>query len=218
MIDSNTLLRFIRILSDLSNQIRNATQKRVLLEVGFIKLCTPQMETDTESLLERLHQLEQKMAEGIPVAAAPATVGPAGLPAGSPSPETPSASPSSPEEALRSLEERFSPAETEDLKKIAANWNSIVSQTGMPMQKFLQSARIAVSEDSSVIKLIFENNDIGKSYFERDHQHNLGILSEIVAQQTGKSVKFECLSQEQTIQTQSNYIDLSKIHQTVIFE
>ena len=70
MIDSNTLLRFIRILSDLSNQIRNATQKRVLLEVGFIKLCTPQMETDTESLLERLRQLEKQMAEGFPAAAA----------------------------------------------------------------------------------------------------------------------------------------------------
>ena len=116
------------------------------------------------------------------------------------------------------MEERFSPAEAEDLKKIAANWKNIISQTGMPMQKFLQSARIAVSEDSSVIKLIFENNDIGRSYFERDHQHNLGILSEIVAGQTGKSVKFECLSQEQTIKTQSNYIDLSKIHLPVIFE
>ena len=217
MIDSNTLLRFIRILSDLSNQIRNATQKRVLLEVGFIKLCTPQMETDTGSLLERLRQLEQQMAQGIPVATATPVTGSSDAHPATPSTANPS-SPSSPEETLRTLEERFSPAETEDLKKIAANWNTINSQTGMPMQKFLQSARIAVSEDRSVIKLIFKSNDIGKSYFERDHQHNLELLSEIVAQQTGKSVKFECLSQEQTIQTQSNYIDLSKIHQTVIFE
>ena len=217
MIDSNTLLRFIRILSDLSNQIRNATQKRVLLEVGFIKLCTPQMETDTGSLLERLRQLEQQMAQGIPVATATPVTGSSDAHPATPSTANPS-SPSSPEETLRTLEERFSPAETEDLKKIAANWNTIIRQTGMPMQKFLQSARIAVSEDSSVIKLIFKSNDIGKSYFERDRQHNLELLSEIVAQQTGKSVKFECLSQEQTIQTQSNYIDLSKIHQTVIFE
>lgn len=219
MIDSNTLLRFIRILSDLSNQIRNATQKRVLLEVGFIKLCTPQMETDTESLLERLRQLEKQMAEGFPVAAASnIPSGSVGLPTGAVASPAAARREISPEEALQTLEERFSPAEAEDLKKIAANWKNIISQTGMPMQKFLQSARIAVSEDSSVIKLIFENNDIGRSYFERDHQHNLGILSEIVAGQTGKSVKFECLSQEQTIKTQSNYIDLSKIHLPVIFE
>ena len=219
MIDSNTLLRFIRILSDLSNQIRNATQKRVLLEVGFIKLCTPQMETDTESLLERLRQLEKQMAEGFPAAAASnIPSGSVGLPTGAVASPAAARREISPEEALQTLEERFSPAEAEDLKKIAANWKNIISQTGMPMQKFLQSARIAVSEDSSVIKLIFENNDIGRSYFERDHQHNLGILSEIVAGQPGKSVKFECLSQEQTIKTQSNYIDLSKIHLPVIFE
>lgn len=219
MIDSNTLLRFIRILSDLSNQIRNATQKRVLLEVAFIKLCTPQMEADTESLLERLRQLEKQMAEGISIAAAStAPAGSAGLPVGTVSAPTAGRAEISPEEALQTLEKHFSPAETADLKNIAANWKNIISQTGMPMQKFLQSARIAVSEDSSVIKLIFENNDIGKNYFERDHQHNLDVLSEIVAQQTGKSVKFECLSQEQTIKTQSNYIDLSKIHLPVIFE
>lgn len=219
MIDSNTLLRFIRILSDLSNQIRNATQKRVLLEVAFIKLCTPQMEADTESLLERLRQLEKQMAEGISIAAAStAPAGSARLPVGTVSAPTAGRAEISPEEALQTLEKHFSPAETADLKNIAANWKNIISQTGMPMQKFLQSARIAVSEDSSVIKLIFENNDIGKNYFERDHQHNLDVLSKIVAQQTGKSVKFECLSQEQTIKTQSNYIDLSKIHLPVIFE
>lgn len=219
MIDSNTLLRFIRILSDLSNQIRTATQKRVLLEVGFIKLCTPQMETDTESLLERLRQLEKQMAEGIPVASAPASAaGIAGSSTAASSPQASSSQELSPEETLQTLEERFSPAEAEDLKNIAANWKEVVSQTGMPMQKFLEGARIVVSEDSSVIKLVFKTNDIGKNYFERDHQHNLGILSELVAQQTGKRVKFECLSQEQTIKTQSNYIDLSKIHQPVIFE
>ena len=219
MIDSSTLLRFIRILSDLSTQIRNATQKRVLLEVGFIKLCTPQMETDTESLLERLRQLEKQVAEGIPVTQVSPTIpGTFASSADRPMAGISPSAQSSPEETLRTLGERFTPAETEDLKKIAANWKNIVSQTGMPMRKFLEPVRIAVSEDSSVIKLIFENNDIGKNYFEQDHQHNLEVLSEIVAEQTGKRVKFECLSQEQTIQTQSNYIDLSKIHQTVIFE
>ena len=36
-------------------------QKRILLEVGFIRLCTPQMETDSASLLERVHLLEKKL-------------------------------------------------------------------------------------------------------------------------------------------------------------
>ena len=44
MIESGVLLRYIRIFSELTNQLKYATQKRVLLEVTLIKLCKPQME------------------------------------------------------------------------------------------------------------------------------------------------------------------------------
>lgn len=237
LIETSTLLRFIRVLSDLSGQLRNATQKRILLEVGFIRLCTPQMETDSGSLLERVHMLEKKMAEGIPVqAAGPGGYGAAGIPGtggmgtafgpggsaglGDGTPGGPGgSSAAASENAAAALEERFSPAEAADLKAIASSWNTIVGQTAMPMQKFLQAARIAVSEDSSIIQLIFERDDIEKNYFERNHQHNLGILSDIVAEQTGKRVKFECsVRSHDTGGHPSNFIDLSKIHQQVIFE
>lgn len=237
LIETSTLLRFIRVLSDLSGQLRNATQKRILLEVGFIRLCTPQMETDSGSLLERVHMLEKKMAEGIPVqAAGPGGYGAAGIPGtggmgtafgpegsaglGDGTPGGPGGSSvAASENTAAALEERFSPAEAADLKAIASSWNTIVGQTAMPMQKFLQAARIAVSEDSSIIQLIFERDDIEKNYFERNHQHNLGILSDIVAEQTGKRVKFECsVRSHDTGGHPSNFIDLSKIHQQVIFE
>ena len=236
LIETSTLLRFIRVLSDLSGQLRNATQKRILLEVGFIRLCTPQMETDSGSLLERVHMLEKKMAEGIPVqTAGPGGYGAAGIPGtggmgtafgpggsaglGDGTPGGPGSSAAASENAAAALEERFSPAEAADLKAIASSWNTIVGQTAMPMQKFLQAARIAVSEDSSIIQLIFERDDIEKNYFERNHQHNLSILSDIVAEQTGKRVKFECsVRSHDTGGHPSNFIDLSKIHQQVIFE
>lgn len=252
LIETNTLLRFIRVLSDLSGQIRTATQKRILLEVGFIRLCTPQMETDSGSLLERVHMLERRIEGG-------SVSGMGNVPAGggktggtdvfaggfaglspqqmetlaamvqryaasgtgsvsdakvSPGAEEAAANKSA-EEALR---ERFSPAEAEDLKSIAAGWKNIVAQTGMPMQKFLGAAHIAVSEDSGIIQLVFERDDIEKSYFERNHQHNLTVLSDLVAEQTGKRVKFECSVRSQETAQPSNFIDLSKIHQTVIFE
>ena len=41
MVDMDTLLRYIRVFSDLGSQLRYATQKRVLLEVALIKLCRP---------------------------------------------------------------------------------------------------------------------------------------------------------------------------------
>lgn len=250
MVDTIALLRYIRLLSELSNQIRTATQKRVLLEVGFIKLCRPEMESDTESLSERIRQLEDKIAQGIPMIPAnglgntgmitnngtfaydpytgqplgtsgAAGAGTAGMVNRTGNSAVSGAFPQgtegqiSPEEAL---EKRFSPAEADDLKEIASHWNDIVNQTSMPMQQFLRAARVAVADSSTILQLVFTNNDLAKEYFEREHHKNLDLLSELVAEQTGKVVTFECTSSTHQPTEQSNYIDLSKIHQTVIFE
>ncbi|MBD9157802.1 MAG: DNA polymerase III subunit gamma/tau, partial [Lachnospiraceae bacterium] len=57
-IEDDTLMRYIRIFSELGGQIRYASQKRVQVEVAFIKLCRPAMETNTDVLLDRIRVLE----------------------------------------------------------------------------------------------------------------------------------------------------------------
>ena len=66
-VNIDSLMRYIRVFSDLSNQLKFATQKRVLLEAAFIKLCKPQMEDDIESLLNRIDVLEKKLENGVVV-------------------------------------------------------------------------------------------------------------------------------------------------------
>ena len=63
--DGNTLMRYIRVMSELSNQLRYASQKRILIEIALIKLTKPQMEANIDSLLERIQQLEARVEEGI---------------------------------------------------------------------------------------------------------------------------------------------------------
>lgn len=46
-IDEGTLMRYIRVLSDLSNELKFSTQKRIKLEVTIIKMCKPSMEKMT---------------------------------------------------------------------------------------------------------------------------------------------------------------------------
>ena len=65
MVREDTLIRFIRVFSELSGQMKFAGSKRVLLEVALIKLCRPQMETDEVSLLERIRMLEKKLESGM---------------------------------------------------------------------------------------------------------------------------------------------------------
>ncbi|MCD8013573.1 MAG: DNA polymerase III subunit gamma/tau [Lachnospiraceae bacterium] len=64
LIRSDTLIRYIRIFSELSNSIRNATNKRVLVEMALIKLCKPEAESDELSLLERIRKLERALEQG----------------------------------------------------------------------------------------------------------------------------------------------------------
>ena len=44
--------------------MKYAAQKRVLLEVALIKLCTPAMETSSDSILDRIRVLEEKLEQG----------------------------------------------------------------------------------------------------------------------------------------------------------
>ena len=46
MIEADVIMRYIRIFSDLSGQLKYAPQKRVLIVIALIKLCPP---ADTES-------------------------------------------------------------------------------------------------------------------------------------------------------------------------
>lgn len=63
--DIETIIRYIQILSDLSNQIKYASQKRVLVEIAVIKLTKPQMEQNYEAILSRLSLLEKKLEQGV---------------------------------------------------------------------------------------------------------------------------------------------------------
>lgn len=63
MLDSEVLMRYIRIFSELSGQLRYAAQKRVLIEIALIKLCHPAMETSPDALYDRVAHLEKELEE-----------------------------------------------------------------------------------------------------------------------------------------------------------
>ena len=128
MIREDALIRYIRIFSELANQIRYATNKRVLLEVTLVKLCRPQMQRDEISVLERLRRLEERMENGIVSVAQPVQGIGSSVP-GIPVTKTPGAGGTdseTPSEEIRS-ESLYVKAVPEDLKQIRKVWNSIAA-------------------------------------------------------------------------------------------
>ncbi|MCM1466666.1 MAG: DNA polymerase III subunit gamma/tau [Alistipes sp.] len=71
MVETDILMRYIRVFSELSGQIRYSTQKRILIEMALIKLTNPSMEDNLDSLIDRISRIEKKVEQGIAVTPAP---------------------------------------------------------------------------------------------------------------------------------------------------
>ena len=56
-----TIMRYIRVFSDLQGTLRYATSRRTLTEVALVRICRPQMEKGGDALRERIAALEGAM-------------------------------------------------------------------------------------------------------------------------------------------------------------
>lgn len=145
MVKDEVLMRYVRIFSELSNQIRQSSQKRVLIEIALIKLCRPQMEQDYEAIVDRLDVVEHKMEEGIPVMAqqvVPAQAGVSGMTAPKKK-ELPEAMP-------------------EEIEKLCREWKQIVSGSTGLLRQALLSAYPTVNERNQLV-LVYDESDGAKS-------------------------------------------------------
>lgn len=209
MLDVETLMRYIRIFSDLSNQIRYATQKRVLVEIALIKLCRPAMETNLDSVLDRLRVLEQRMDER-PVQQVIVQQGSGKMPA-----ET---------GAVQESAGNKAPAKAapEDLQKIVAGWRVITGQTTGMFKQMLQKSVPKYNSETGEPVLYVEFQDfLGQSYV--DNPEAKKELQDIITAQTGKTVEIQMLVADKHQHTNLANITVDQaiknnIHMDVVIE
>lgn len=60
-VEDSRIIYLIRELSKLEAEIKYMTDKRTLIEIGMIKLCRPELNTDNQAVLYRLNTIEQQM-------------------------------------------------------------------------------------------------------------------------------------------------------------
>ncbi|MDY4670332.1 MAG: DNA polymerase III subunit gamma/tau [Oliverpabstia sp.] len=188
MIDSDTLMRYIRVFSELSSQLRYATQKRVMVEIGLIKLCRPAMETNLDSVLDRIRVLEEKMEQGVPVMAVSGNQTMEGTYPGNTGNGTVFGD-SGQQEKVMTKPEKAAP---EDLQKIKNNWKMIVGQTEGMFKSFLSTAIPKYNGNTGENKLYVEfTNDLAQNCVEDPTKKEL--LEALIVRQIGKSVEVEML-------------------------
>ena len=209
MLDVETLMRYIRIFSDLSNQIRYATQKRVLVEIALIKLCRPAMETNLDSVLDRLRVLEQRMDER-PVQQVIVQQGSGKMPAETGAVQEPAGN------------KAPAKAAPEDLQKIVAGWRVITGQTTGMFKQMLQKSVPKYNSETGEPVLYVEFQDfLGQSYV--DNPEAKKELQDIITAQTGKTVEIQMLVADKHQHTNLANITVDQaiknnIHMDVVIE
>lgn len=209
MVDADTLMRFIRIFSELSNQIRYASQKRVLVEIALIKLCRPSMESNMDSVLDRIRVLEDKIEQGI--VALPA--------AGSPQAAVNAAATQTIPEVPKVKPRKAAP---EDLQQVKTQWRTIVGQTQGMFKTFLHTSVPKYNGQTGEPRLYVEfTNTLAQNYI--DNPEAKKELEDLIMEKIGKYVEVEfLLTQSSTIQglAEISVDDIleSRIHMDVVIE
>ena len=184
-LDVDTLMRYIRIFSELSSQIRFAVSKRVLIEIALIKLMKPAMETDLEGLHARIRALEDLVARG-------GNLGNGGLPGQSDrtggsaggnngtfslqnSAEAFQSSASNEEEQVVEVSE----AQYADYEQVSRDWSKIVAGQGCLIGSLLKGTSISY-DPAKGICILFTNKF---NYAAMNIQGRMEELNALLSQQ-----------------------------------
>ena len=180
MVDAETLMRYIRIFSELSNQIKYASQKRVLVEIALIKLCQPVMEMNLDSLYDRVRVLEEKLKNGVTVQSLPTE-------------NYVRTRAENPEEQILK-EETVKPekAAPEDLQYVKKNWNAIIRDTkGLLQQMLLDSIPKYDGNTGEPILYVEFQNFLAQTCI--DNPDNLEMLKNAVRKKIEKEVEIKMI-------------------------
>ena len=192
MVDYDTLIRYIRIFSELSNQLKYATQKRVMLEVALIKLCKPEMEASQDSILDRIRAVEEKVEQGVS------------------SPRTEVVYVNRGEEIPKEQPKVELPkALHEDVQKVVQNFPAIRNQASGMLKVYLKQARLSVGNQDQLL-LVF--NDEVAAGFAGTEGHKEEIRS-LIADKIGKAIEVEVRHVEEGRRFEDSFVDIEKLIQ-----
>ena len=227
MVREDTLIRYIRIFSELSGQIKYESSKRIALEVALIKLCRPEMERDETSLLDRIRRLEQMVQEGT-VAVRTDNFGYGSASGG----EKQNFQPGKvPELSAGGDEDQTEPgagmtgmvaesAAPEDLQQVVSKWRNIVNATSGRLKSVLVSARVQYNASGEDARLYVVFQDfLGERYVNDPATKEL--LERVIADQIGKKVEVKMMLQQDAQVSQVRLTNVSieeKIRQQVHFD
>ncbi len=199
MIDNDTLIRYIRIFSELTNQLRYSAQKRVLLEVTLIKLCCPAMETSQDALLDRIRAVEKQLKEGLPQY---------------PVRDRDAREEQSTERRTKQPEPKLPEALSEDVKEVAKNFRTMVNDLSPMLRSCLKKARLSAGEGSRL--QIVCQDEMGAGVVGTE-EHKAEI-EKVIEEKIGKKVEIEVRQMEAGRRFEDQFVDIENLEGLINME
>lgn len=200
MVEADMLLRYIRIFSELSGQLKYAAQKRVLLEVALIKLCTPAMETSSDSILDRIRVLEEKLEQGVISGGQERVVY---VKEDGQAPAEPTPRP----ELLNAV--------PEDVQQVVKNFRPIADEASGMLRTYLKKARLSLAGDNRL--MIVMPDALGADFVGREDRRK--ELESLIENRIGKKVEVEVRHVEEGRRFEDTFVDIEKkINMEIIVE
>ena len=197
MVETDVIMRYIRVFSELAGQIKYSSQKRVLIEIALIKLNKPAMENDSGSLMNRISILEKKIESGAIIAKG--TV-------------------AKKEEAVSEKPKKvFDKPVPADIQYVVDNWGTVKRHISSPYKTFLDNARFSVKGNDTLL-MVFNAGDI--SYERCNKPEIIEMLNNIISEEINKQVKVEMtmLEGNQNFGDYFQEVVLKKINMEVVQE
>ena len=205
--DIDTILRYIRVFSELSSQLRYAAQKRIIIEITLIKLCKPQMDGGEGAFEDRIRILEQhdeangQLLKGIQsgqVAVASAGNG------------------SFDQGMTRTPREKktLDRAVPDEIKAFVSKWPGYLMRMPNPMKTYFQKTKLSLGNDDK-LQMVFDNRQLAEKYSKGESKEELqNFLDEAV----GKRIEFETRYLEPNQVFEENYVNLQAINFDIVTE
>jgi DNA polymerase-3 subunit gamma/tau len=215
--DLNGVMRYIRIFSELSGQLKNSSQKRVMVEVALIKMTQPAMEKGlNDALMDRIAVLERRMETGLEAAARAMAAGGfaagAGALTGDNGGMTADAAIGGTQAGMGA---KPKPARSEDITEVIRNWRSICNGLSMSLKPILEHYTTKANGGGNKLQLIYED---ATYYSMVSRQEVIDMIKQAIAAKTGLDMEIEVIHAESGTDVSQEYDTLEDICRMNIVE
>ena len=175
-VELGTIMRYIRILSELTGSLKLTTQGRILTEMTLIKLCTPQMDRKPDAIMDRIRNIEKKLESGVMITGVPSGEGNTqATPVLEKKVELPAAIPA-------------------DIQQISDEWSSITDGADGLMKGWM--SKVTCSMDSNKPGVLILVCNMQMAYEGLKETERSKILQGILNERVRKDVPFELVLDE----------------------